>query len=123
MIFYTSTPAGQGLGYCYATNTTAISSTISYHQAAHRVTLIDLHVKVDRMLSLLANSNEQEQNDTMTTQEAADFIGFSKRTFERKVKAGEISPIVKNMKKNRFLKSDIIQLYMACRGHKPPHMP
>ena len=127
MLFYENTPAQQESCNSYATNTSASDHKITYHFPTHPDAAIAvLHAKIDRVLLLL----EDQQNDeyagligTMDTREAAAFIAISKRTFERKVKEGLISPIAKNMKKNKFSKQDVVRLYIAYRGYRPTHLP
>lgn len=128
MFFYENTPAYQEPSYCFVSHVTNSNFKITYHFPSHPDTAIAmLHAKIDRILLLLeCPQNEDEYAGlvgTMCTREAAEFIAISKRTFERKVKEGLISPIAKNMKKNRFSKRDVVQLYIAYRGYKPTHLP
>lgn len=128
MFFYECTPARQESCDSYATNATCARVTISYYfPSSQALSSTNLHAKVDRILVLLEwPQNEDEFAGlvgTMSTQEAAEFISISKRTFERKVNQGVISPIAKHMKKNRFSKQDVVRLYIAYRGYKPIKMP
>jgi len=127
MLFYENTPAWQESYNSYATNATCVGTKFSYNIPTHPDAAIAvLHAKIERLLLLL----EDQQNDeyagligTMDTRDAAAFIAISKRTFERKVKEGLISPIAKNMKKNKFSKQDVVRLYIAYRGYRPTHLP
>lgn len=127
MLFYENTPAWQESYNSYATNTSASDYIITYHFSTHTDAAIAvLHAKIDRVLFLLEDQfldQEDELVGTMSTQEAAAFIAISKRTFERKVKEGLISPIAKNMKKNKFSKQDVVRLYIVYRGYRPTHLP
>lgn len=127
MLFYENTPAWQESYNSYATNATCVGTKFSYNIPTHPDAAIALlHTKIDRVLLLLEDQFSDQEDEligTMSTQEAASFIAISKRTFERKVKQGQISPIAKNMKKNRFLKRDVVQLYIAYRGYKPIKLP
>lgn len=124
MFFYECIPAGQDSCNCYATNITVVTSKISYHTTPSNQTLTaDLHAKIDRVLQLLGPQEQPELVGMMDTREAAAFIAISKRTFERMVKQGLISPIANNMKKNRFSKEEVVRLYIAYRGYKPTQLP
>lgn len=128
MFFYESTPVYRESSYCFVSHVTSSNFKIHYHLSHHPVFAEkELHGKIDRLLLLLeCPQNEDEYAGlvgTMCTREAAEFIAISKRTFERRVKEGAIRPIAKNMKKNQFLKRDVVQLYIAYRGYKPPHLP
>ncbi|MEN5055886.1 helix-turn-helix domain-containing protein [Sphingobacterium kitahiroshimense] len=127
MFVYEYTPVQQESCCSYATNTSATDHKITYHFPAHPDAAIALlHAKIDRVLLLLEDHSSDQEDElvgTMSTQEAAAFIAISKRTFERKVKQGLISPIAKNMNKNRFLKRDVVQFFIAYRGYKPTYLP
>jgi excisionase family DNA binding protein len=124
MYFYESTPAGQGSYGSYATNATATAVRISYHFLFDSSTTgASLHTKIDRVLELLQTEPYEELTGTMSTQQAADYLAISKRTFERKVKAGLIIPIANDSRKNEFSKQAVLQFYMAYRGYKPTHLP
>ena len=128
MFFYERIPAGQESCDRYATNATFAGTAILYYFPSSETLLeTGLHAKLDRVLLLLESQKSDDEYaglvGTMSTQDAAAFIAISKRTFERRVKEGAIRPIANNMKKNRFLKADVVQLYITYRGHKPPHLP
>lgn len=127
MLFYENIPAWQESYNSYATNATCVGTKFSYNIPTHPDAAIAvLHAKIDRVLFLLEDQFSDQKDElvgTMSTQEAAAFIAISKRTFERKVKEGLISPIAKNMKKNRFSKRDVVQLYIEYRGYKPINLP
>ena len=78
------------------------------------------------MLRLLEGQHQDEGSKlagTMSTQEAADFVAISKRTFERKVQQGLISPIAKHKKKNKFSKQAVLEFFIAYWGYQPTKLP
>lgn len=123
MFFYELIPAGQG-SYCrYASNATAAGAHISYYFLFDTGAITSLHTKIDRVVELLLSEPHTELVGTLTTQQAADFLAISKRTFERKVKAGLIRPIANDSRKNEFSKQAIVEFYITYRGYKPTRMP
>jgi hypothetical protein len=127
MFFYQNTASTQESGHCFGSNATSMAHSVSYYFTT-QTTLSDpdLHTKVDRMLSLLEGQQQDAGSKlagTMSTQEAADFVAISKRTFERKVQQGLISPIAKHKKKNQFSKQAVLEFFIAYRGYQPAQLP
>lgn len=126
MLYYENTPARQESCTCYATNSTFFAIKFHYQYNPSLRHEDALHSKLDRILFLLEKDEMGETEcleGTMSTREAADFIAISTRTFERKLKEGLIHPIAKNMKRNKFLKRDVVAFYIQYRGYKPTRMP